>query len=67
MIDYSGPIFQEIRELLQQYTDMDPDGFWDYEEWEAYARAHASEALLKYMKKKGKYWFYNKKREDNIL
>ncbi len=62
MIDYSDPIHREIRELLHQYAQMDPDGFWDESKWEAYALEHASEKLKKYIKKEGKYWFHGKPR-----
>lgn len=57
MRDYSDPIHQEIRTLLQEYTDLDPHGIWDESKWNVYAKEHASERLLKYMKRKGKYWF----------
>ena len=67
MIDYSGPIFDEIRDLLQRFTDLDPDGDWDDAKWEAYAREHASEDLLKYMQRKGKYWFYAKPKGDDVM
>ncbi|MBR6090210.1 MAG: hypothetical protein IKP86_09775 [Anaerolineaceae bacterium] len=62
MIDYSDPIHQEIRKLLHQYAQMDPDGFWDESEWEAWAWEHASDRLRKYIKKEGKYWFDGKPR-----
>lgn len=57
MRDYSDPIHQEIRNLLQEYTDMDPYGIWNDAKWEAYAIEHASAELRKYMHEKGKYWF----------
>lgn len=67
MIDYSGPIFDEIRNLLQNFTDMDPDGEWDYSKWELYAKENASEKLKKYIKRKGKYWFYAKPKRDGVM
>ena len=67
MIDYSGPIFDEIRNLLQKYTDKDPDGEWSYEKWEEYVRTNASEKLKRYIKRKGKYWFYAKPKRNGIM
>lgn len=63
MIDYSDPVYEEIGNILQEYTDMDPHGLWDDKKWEKYAREHASENLLKYMDEKGEYWFQCKKSE----
>ncbi len=63
MRDYSDPISLEINSILEQYVAMDPHGLWDDEKWEDYARAHASEALLKYMEEEGKYWFECEKGE----
>ena len=60
MIDYSDPIHQEIQDLLNRYTQLDPKGIWDESKWEAYALEHASEQLKKYIKKRGKYWFHGK-------
>ena len=67
MIDYSGPIFDEIRELAQMYTDIDPDSDWNDTEWYAFAREHASENLLKYMEENGEYWFYRKPNENEDI
>lgn len=63
MIDYSGPIHQEIQELLHQYAQLDPKGIWDESKWEAYAWEHASDRLKEYIKKEGKYWFHGKPRK----
>lgn len=63
MIDYSGPIFDEIRNLLDKFTELDPHGLWDDDEWETYAREHASNDLKQYMEEKGEYWFVCEKGE----
>ncbi len=64
MIDYSGPIFQEIGHLLDEFTKIDPDRYWDDAEWEKYVREHGSESLKKYIDRKGKFWFTCTPNED---
>lgn len=63
MRDYSDPVYEEIENLLQEFTDMDSHGLWDEEKWQAYAKEHASKDLLKYMEKEGEYWFDCEKSE----
>lgn len=64
--DISGPIQDEIMNLLRKYCEDDPNGDWNDAEWEVFVRNHASSQLLAYMKEKGKYWFYAKSRTGPI-
>lgn len=57
MFDYSDTISKEIDSILEQYVALDPHGLWDEEDWQTYAKKHASENLLKYMEEEGEYWF----------
>lgn len=63
MKEYVDPVYDEIAQLMHTFCSIDPDGFWDDDEWDAYAREHASDKLKRYIKRKGKNWFYCEKGE----
>jgi hypothetical protein len=63
MLARNDPVQDEITNLMDTFCRIDPDGMWDDDEWEAYVQEHGSDKLKRYIKRKGKDWFWGKKGE----
>lgn len=50
MLDYSAPEWGEVGRLLHEFCEIDPEGYWDENEWQAFLAENASDEIRQFIR-----------------